>query len=122
MRFNALDLIQSSAVAWPVFAMLLVALAGACIRLKQRVQKSKRSLKSRVIVTSATAAIGLGFLPLAFIYRPNLIEVTKAQIREQEHVDEDDSGAPETPRKHLHRQLRRIRKGENVETLILRRE
>lgn len=122
MRFNALDSIQNFAVALPVFAMSLVAIAVVCHRLKQLVQKPTRAQKHRVFAISATAVMGLGFLPLASIYRPNLIEVAKAQIRQREDVDEDDNGDPETPLKHLHRQLRRIRRGEKVETLILRRE
>jgi hypothetical protein len=37
-------------------------------------------------------------------------------------ADEDDKGQPEAPEKRLHRQLRRIRRGEKVERLtILRR-
>jgi hypothetical protein len=47
--------------------------------------------------------------------------VAKAQIRQQENVDEDDNGDPETTLKHLLSQLRRIRRGEKVETLFLRR-
>jgi hypothetical protein len=46
----------------------------------------------------------------------------KAQIRQVEDVDEDDQGGPETPLKHLHRQLRRIRRGEPVEQLVWRLE
>ncbi len=123
MRFNALDLMQSFAVAWPVFAMLFVAIAVAFRLLKQRIQKSQRPLKRRgFAISAANAVMGLGFLPLATIYRPNLIEVAKAQISQREDADEDDNGDPETPLKHLHRQLRRIRRGEKVEILILRRE
>jgi len=122
MPFNALDSIQSFAVALPVFAMSLVVIAVAGRRLKQ-LQKPKPPLKRRGFAISATnAAMGLVFLPFASIYRPNLIEVAKAQIRQQEDVDEDDNGDPETPRKHLHRQLHRIRRGEKVETLFVRRE
>jgi hypothetical protein len=37
-------------------------------------------------------------------------------------ADDDDEGGPDTPDKHLHRQLRRIRRGEKVERLtVLRR-
>jgi hypothetical protein len=50
-----------------------------------------------------------------------VIEVVKSQIRQQEDIDEDYNGDPETPLKHLLSQLRRIRRGEKVETLFLRR-
>jgi predicted PurR-regulated permease PerM len=123
MHFNAVDLYQTLAVSMPVFAMLFVAIAVACRRLKQLVQKPARRRSRRGIAISVTnAAIGLSFLPFAAIYRPNLIEVVKTQIRKQEDVDEDDNGDPETPTKHLHRQLLRIRRGEKVEALSVRLE
>ncbi len=122
MRANALDLIQTFAVALPVFAMSLVAIAAVFSRLKQLIWKPRRTrIRRRFTIAAAGVAMGLAFLPFAAIYRPSLIEVAKAQIRQQEDVDEDDNGDPETPLKHLLSQLRRIRKGEKVETLFLRR-
>jgi hypothetical protein len=39
-----------------------------------------------------------------------------------DEADDDDEGDPDHPGKHLHRQLRRIRRGEKVERLtVLRR-
>lgn len=109
MRVNPLDSIQEFAVSLPVFAMSLVMIAVVCSRLKQLIRKPKRPRKSqRLAISAINTAMGQTFLPFASIYRPNLIEVAKAQIREQEDVDEDDSGDPETSQKHLLRQLRRI--------------
>ena len=51
-------------------------------------------------------------------WRPSLAHAIEA--REQAAVEEDDEGEPETPAKHLNRQLRRIRRGEPVERLELR--
>jgi hypothetical protein len=34
-----------------------------------------------------------------------------------DHADDDDEGEPTDPEKHLHRQLRRIRRGEKIERL-----
>jgi hypothetical protein len=122
MRVNA-DVIDNFAVSVPVFAMSLVAVVVVALRLKQRIWKPRRPRERRRFAISAVnAAVGLAFLPFAAIYRPSLIEVAKAEIRQQEDVDEDDNGDPETPIKHLLRQLRRIRRGEKVETLFLRRE
>lgn len=122
MRVNALDLIQSFAVALPVLVMSLVAIVAAFSRLKQLIRNPKRSRRRRRFgIAVASIAMGSTFLPFAAIYRPSLIEVAKAQIRQQEDVDEDDNGDPETPLKHLLSQLRRIRRGERVETLFLRR-
>ena len=119
MRINPIDLIQSFAVSLPVVAMLLVGFAVVCSRLKQLIWKTKRSRRRRFGTSARNAALGLAFLPFAAIYRPKLIEVVKAQIREQEDADEDSNGDPDSPRKHLFRQLRRIRRGERVETLYL---
>ena len=72
--------------------------------------------------TSAAANLGAAFQFLSMAYRPNHAFVAKAQIQQQEDVDEDDDGSPETPVKHLNRQLRRIRRGEPVDHLIWRLE
>jgi hypothetical protein len=37
-------------------------------------------------------------------------------------ADEDKKGEPDSPEKHLHRQLRRIRRGERVERLTILRQ
>jgi len=121
MRINPLDLVDSFAVALPVLSTTLVGIVLVISRLKQLIWPPKASRKRCPFAISATsAAIGLAFLPLSVVYRPSLAEVAKAQIRQQEDVDEDDNGDPETPLKHLLRQLRRIRRGEEVETLTLR--
>jgi predicted PurR-regulated permease PerM len=123
MRINALDLIQSFAVALPVFAMLLVAIATVFSQLKQFIRKRKPSHKSRrLAIVAVSVAMGLTFLPFAAIYRPGMVEVANAQIRQQDDVDEDESGDPENSPKQLDRQLRRIRRGEKVEALYLRQE
>jgi hypothetical protein len=36
-----------------------------------------------------------------------------------DEADDDDGGEPGNPQKHLHRQLRRIRRGEKVERLTI---
>lgn len=123
MRINPLDLIDSFAVALPVLAMTLVGFIVVFSRLKQLISKPKQTRRRlHFRVSAANAAIGLAFLPFAAIYRPSLIEVARSQIRQQEDADEDDDGDPETPLKHLLRQLRRIRRGEEVETLSVRLE
>jgi hypothetical protein len=116
-----LDPREAIAVAFPVLAMLLVAIALILHKLKDSITKhATRGRRMRVIASQAV--LGLAFLPLSIIYRPSLLEVSKAQIRQQEDVDEDESADPESPLRHLLRQLRRIRRGEKVETLSLRRE
>jgi predicted PurR-regulated permease PerM len=123
MHVNPLDLITGFSLALPVVALSLIVIAVICSELKQLLRKPEPLRKRRRFAISAvSAAMVLAFLPLASIYRPSLIEVTKAQIRQQENADEDDNGDPEISLKNWLRQLRRIRRGEKVETLFLRRE
>lgn len=116
-----LSAIEAFAVSFPVFAMVLVAIALACHRIKELLTNRKYHRRRRRIgVFASNAVLALTFLPLAVVYRPSLIQAAKAQIRQQEDVDEDESGDPESPFKHLLRQLRRIRRGEKVDILTLR--
>jgi hypothetical protein len=110
------------ALAFPVFAILLLTVALAYYRIKLLFESRSKPghRRRRIGIVASNAMIGLAFLPLSIIYRPALAEVAKAQIRQQEDVDEDESGDPESPLKHLLRQLRRIRRGEKVERLSLR--
>ena len=66
----------------------------------------------------SSAAMGVIFLIAQTFYRPSVSYEIEARL--VEHVEEDDDGAPETPAKHLSRQLRRIRRGEHLDTLVLR--
>lgn len=66
----------------------------------------------------SSAALGAVFLLITTFYRPRMEHAIEARL--QEEVEEDDEGDPEAPEKGLSRQLRRIRRGEPVETLKLR--
>lgn len=72
--------------------------------------------------TGSPEAFGAAFLFLSTAYRPNHAFMARAQIVQREDEDEDDEGGPDTARKHLLRQLRRIRNGEQVDRLVLRLE
>jgi hypothetical protein len=108
--------------SFPTIAMSLVGFAVIVSSLKQRIWKEKDPQKRRRGIRFSTRHVDMGFafLPLGIVYRPSLVEVVKAQIRQQEDVDEDDNGDPDSPAKHLLRQLRRIRRGERVDFLVLR--
>jgi hypothetical protein len=117
-----LDILYSFVASFPVIAMSFVGFAVITVHLKQLIwkQKQPRAAHRRIRISARNAAMGLAFLPLSVIYRPSLAELAKAQIRQQEDVDEDDNGDPDTPGRHLLRQLRRIRRGERLETLSIR--
>jgi hypothetical protein len=110
------------AASFPLIAMWLTAIVVIASTLKQLIWKGKKPRKQRrrIRFSARNAAIGLSFLPLSIIYQPSLVEVVKGEIRQQEDADDDESGDPDSPQKHLLRQLRRIRRGEKVETLSLR--
>ena len=66
--------------------------------------------------------LGTVLLGLTLIYRPRIHYAIEAQQRQVEDADEDDNGDPDTPARHLLRQLRRIRRGETVDRLTLKLE
>ena len=63
-------------------------------------------------------ALGTALQLIPMFYRPSMDFAIKA--RAVEVIEEDDEGGPEKPAKHLHRQLRRIRRGEPVDTLVIK--
>ncbi len=65
----------------------------------------------------SSAAFSVVFLFGVSFIRPSLAHVTEA-IQYEESV-EDDDGDPESPEKHLHRQLRKIRRGEAIDRLVM---
>ena len=108
--------------SFPAIAMSLVGFAVILSSLKQLMWKEKDPQKRHrgIRFSVRNVDMGFAFLPLGILYRPSLVEVVKAQIRQQEDVEEDDNGDPDSPAKHLLRQLPRIRRGEKVDFLVLR--
>jgi hypothetical protein len=108
-----------SPITWWVLMIILVVWA----RIFRRPQ-GKGPNRSQVVRLGASspAAIGSAFLFLSTVYRPHHAFIAEAQIRHQEAAEDDDQGGPDTPRRHLLRQLRRIRRGEKVDRLVLRLE
>lgn len=86
----------------------------------QRVRWVRASRVGKRLFGIQPSAVGLGmaFLFLQAFWRPSLAHAIEA--REPAAVEDDDDGEPETPAKHLNRQLKRIRQGEPVERLELR--
>jgi len=107
-------MILTSPVTW-----LLVAALASVLRRGGATKPGPRRLG---IMRGAAIDVGAAFMFLSVAYRPNHAFLVKAQIRQVEDVDEDDQGGPETPARQLHRQLRRIRRGEPVRRLVYRLE
>jgi hypothetical protein len=103
-------------MTWLIVTMVYVSWS----RMRSKDKQAGASKRRSGIPTDAGIAAAFQLLSLA--YRPNHAFVAKAQIQQQEDADDDNDGTPETPIKHLHRQLRRIRRGEHVERLVWRLE
>lgn len=103
-------------MTWLIVVLIYVSLS------RMRTPKPSGGHRPARAGIGSEAGIAAAFQLLSLAYRPNHAFVAKAQIQQQEDTDEDDNGDPQTPIKHLHRQLRRIRRGEHVERLVWRRE
>ena len=105
-------------LANPMTWLIAIKVFVSWSRFRNRRDRNNKAWRSRA--GSAAANLGGAFQFLSMAYRPNHAFIAKAQIQQHEDADEDDDGDPETPIKHLNRQLRRIRRGEPVDRLVWR--
>ena len=106
-----------------LFASPFLAMVGILVyyRVRRSAWKRKRRKgRKNLGFCPSSMALGAVFAFMPVFYRPSVDFLIKARIQQEEKVDEDDDGDPETPEKSLSRQLRRIRRGEPVEALELR--
>lgn len=109
--FGAVALFVTSALILPIGVGFLF----STIRRASRRRNHRRAQRTLSSVAASLSAVLLAF---TFFYRPSLeYAVETAQV---EYVDEDDDGDPETAAKALNRQFKRIRRGEKVESLVVR--
>ena len=66
----------------------------------------------------SSAALSMVFLIAQSFYRPSLQHLVETRLVVE--VEEDDLGEPDTSTTGLSRQLKRLRRGELVENLVLR--
>ena len=109
----------SSPLTWLVI-MMMISAWGHIFRRPERTPEDA----ARIMNLGATTpeAMGAALMFLSMAYRPNHAFVAKAQIVEREDTEDDDQGGPDTSKRHLMRQLRRIRRGEPVDRLVWRLE
>src|SRR5579863_6022628 len=117
--YMTLLILLSSPITW-LIAMMLIA---AWSRMMRGPAAGRRD-PARTIRTGSSApdSLGSALMFLSMAYRPNHAFVAKAQIVQREDEDDDNEGGPDTPQRHLHRQLRRIRRGQPVDRLVWRLE
>jgi len=106
----------------PITLLVLAMAIGGWHRAQRVDRKPEDAARIVKIGPAASDGVGAAMMFLSMAYRPNLSFIAKAQIVEREDQDEDDEGGPDTAKRHLARQLRRIRRGEPVERLVWRLE
>ena len=109
----------SNPITWMI-AMMLVAFGARIVRPDRRTPEQKTHIVR--VGSGGSEAVAAALIFLTTAYRPSLEFVAKVQIEQQEDADDDEQGGPDSPKKHLHRQLRRIRNGENLDRLVWRME
>jgi len=106
------------AMSSPFLAILLILAYYYLFRVPWR--RKRKAGRSRSRFSPSSEGLGTVLLGLTLIYRPRIQYAVEAQQRQVEDADEDDNGDPDSPTRHLMRQLRRIRRGEPVESLTVR--
>jgi hypothetical protein len=85
---------------------------------RARWRQNQRRWRKNPGFCPSSSALGIAFLFLQVFYRPSVANVV--EIKQDKDADEDDQGDPENLKKQLSRQLKRIRRGEPVDRLVLR--
>ncbi|MGB9153511.1 MAG: hypothetical protein WCD70_10540 [Alphaproteobacteria bacterium] len=80
-------------------------------------QRQRRG-KKRLGYYPSAFALGMALQFVQMYYQPSL--AYDLALQQKEDAEDDDEGEPETPTRHLNRQLRRIRRGEEIDRLVLR--
>ena len=114
--------------AWCLYALyvpffLIAMILAHYVLLRARWRRRNRRGKARPGFYPSAVALGLAFQFLQVFHRPSMVHVVEARQQAKEDADEDDNGDPNSPAnrmRHFHRQLRRIRRGDPNERLVLR--
>ena len=116
MNANIIEILGLIAPAAPLLAIVVIL---AHYHLRRAAWKRRRRLGlANLGFCPSTSGLGTAFQYLQVFHRPSMAYVV--QVKQEEEDERDDNGYPETPARHLKRQLRRIRNSEKLETLVLR--
>jgi predicted phosphoribosyltransferase len=113
-------------LAWlsnPVTCMVAMMFAIAFSHVFRKIARPSQD-ESRIVRVGSggSEAVAAALMFLTTAYRPSVEFIAQAQIQEHEDADDDDQGGPDSPKKHLQRQLRRIRNGVPLDRLVWRLE
>jgi len=116
MILQLLYVCGSLALASPLLVIVAILvhyyLRRALFRRNQRLGRKNRGF------CPSSFALGTALQLLPMFYRPSMDFAIKA--RAVEVIEEDNEGDPEKPARHLHRQLRRIRRGDPLDGLVVK--
>jgi F0F1-type ATP synthase membrane subunit b/b' len=109
--------------AWCIFAGFIPFLAIIFILIHYFLRRflwrrRKRLGKSSLGFYPTSFALGMALQFMQVYWKPSIDYVL--QERQREEADEDDDGDPEDQKTQLDRQLKKIRRGEPVDHLVLR--
>lgn len=96
----------------------VIVLLGFFYFKRLRSRSRRRSGKSDLGFYPSSLMLGNAMQNLQVFTRPAVAWVLEEKY--DEDAEEDDEGGPEDPTAHLARQLKRVRRGERVETLTVR--
>jgi beta-lactamase regulating signal transducer with metallopeptidase domain len=82
-------------------------------------KRAKRLGRKKLGFCPSAAALGMTFLFMQIFHRPSMAHVIEVK-QDVDAVEEDDEGDPKTLFSQLHRQLKRIRRGEPFDRLVFR--
>ena len=116
MNLDAVYRLCIYAMSLPFVAIVLILFHYFLRRLLFR--RCKRLRKGRLGFYPSAFALGMAFQFMQVFTRPSIAYVLEE--KQKDEAEEDDEGDPETLQKQLGRQLRRIRRGEPVDRLVLR--
>jgi hypothetical protein len=104
-------------MTWGPFLAIFVLLTYFFLR--RAIWKAKKRLgKVQLGFCPSSYALGTVLQLVTFFYQPQVgFEIKAAQV---EFAEEDDKDDPESPVRTLDQQLKRIRRGESLDGLILR--
>ncbi|MGD0939101.1 MAG: hypothetical protein ABR905_05255 [Terracidiphilus sp.] len=116
MHVDALSALASLAMGAPFLAIGAIPIHYFFLRARCRLNRRLGRKNSGFCPSSS--ALGVALLFFQVFYRPSVANVV--EVKQEEDADEDDEGDPEKLNNELSRQLKKIRRGEPVDSLVLR--
>jgi hypothetical protein len=103
-------------VATPFVAVIV--LLGAFYFRRARWRRRRRTKPEHPGFCPSASSLGNAFHSLQIFTRPTVAYVLEEKY--DEDMEDDGEGGPDDPIRHLDRQLKRIRRGERVDSLTIR--